>query len=155
MMIADMSQDTGPDGTYVDFADLARRREALRQAAALPGADPRALLDAALAELDAAVEVLAKLAEAGAGGPDPKTPEALPAALGAERGLLRAVFQNAPAPLFLLEPDGTIRRANGKAGDLIGPPSASATAKPLTPFIALPSPPTPPHHPPPPLPPTP
>src|SRR5260370_3620889 len=139
MMIADMSQDTGPDGTYVDFADLARRREALRQAAALPGADPRALLDAALAELDAAVEVLAKLAEAGAGEPDPKTPEALPAALGAERGLLRAVFQNAPAPLFLLEPDGTIRRANGKAGDLIGAPSGYATGKPLTAFIDLPS----------------
>jgi serine phosphatase RsbU (regulator of sigma subunit)/PAS domain-containing protein len=134
-----MSQDTWPDGAYADFADLAGRGEALRQAAAMPGADPRALLDAALAELDAAVEVLTKLAEADTGEPDPKTAEALPASLSAERGLLRAVFQNAPAPLFLLEPDGTIRRANGKAGDLIGAPSGYATGKPLTAFIDLPS----------------
>jgi len=40
-----MSQDTWPNGSYADFADLARRREALRQATAMPGADPRPLLD--------------------------------------------------------------------------------------------------------------
>jgi PAS domain-containing protein len=49
------------------------------------------------------------------------------------------VFQNAPAPLFLLEPDGTIRRANGKAGDLIGAPPGYATGRPLTAFVDLPS----------------
>ena len=58
-----MSQDTWPDGSYADFADLAGRREALRHAAAMPGADPRALLDAAFAELDAAIDALTKLAE--------------------------------------------------------------------------------------------
>ncbi|MBV9449137.1 MAG: hypothetical protein JO345_24890, partial [Streptosporangiaceae bacterium] len=46
-----MPQDTWPDGSHADLADLAGRRDALRQAAALPGADPRALLDAAFAEL--------------------------------------------------------------------------------------------------------
>jgi len=35
-----MSQDTWPNGSY---ADLAERRDGLRQAAAMPGADPRAL----------------------------------------------------------------------------------------------------------------
>src|SRR5260370_38174508 len=92
----------------------------------MPGADPRALLDAALAELAAAVEVLTKLAEADTGEPDPKTAEALPASLSAERGLLRAVFQNAPAPLFLLEPDGTIRRGRGQRARPPGPPARPA-----------------------------
>ena len=131
-----MSQDTWTDRSYADLADLAGRREALYQAAAMPGADPRALLDAVFAELDGAVEVLTKLAEA---APDQTAPAAPSDALGAERGLLRAVFQHAPSPLFVLEPDGTIRRANGRAGDLIGAPSGYATGRALTAFVDLPS----------------
>jgi serine phosphatase RsbU (regulator of sigma subunit)/PAS domain-containing protein len=129
-----MSQDTWTDGSYADLADLTGRREALRQAAAMPGADPRALLEAVFAELDGAVEVLTKLAEA-----EPE--QAAPAAdtVGAERALLRAVFQHAPSPLFLLEPDGTIRRANGRAGELIGAPPGYATGRALTAFVDLPS----------------
>jgi PAS domain-containing protein len=132
-----MSQDTWPNGSSAELADLAGRRDALRQAAELPGADPRALLDAAFAELDAAVEVLTKLILDDAGEPDPEAPP--PAALSAERNLLRAVFQQAPVPLFLLEPDGTIRRANDRAGDLIGASPGYATGKPLTAFVDLPS----------------
>jgi serine phosphatase RsbU (regulator of sigma subunit)/PAS domain-containing protein len=131
-----MPQDTRTDGSHADLADLAGRRDALRQAAAMPGADPRALLDAAFAELDAAVEALTKLAatELGEGAP------AGPAdSLSAERALLRAVFQYAPAPLFVLEPDGTVRRANGKAGQLIGAPPGYATGRALTAFVDLPS----------------
>jgi serine phosphatase RsbU (regulator of sigma subunit)/PAS domain-containing protein len=131
-----MSQGTWPNGSYADVADLAGRREALRQAAAMPGADPRALLDAAFAELDAAVDLLTKLAEAEG---SESAPVALPASFGPERALLRAVFQSAPSPLLVLEADGTIRRANAKAGELIGAPSGYATGKPLTAFIDLPS----------------
>jgi serine phosphatase RsbU (regulator of sigma subunit)/PAS domain-containing protein len=134
-----MPQDTRPEASHADFADLAGRREALRQAAAMPGADPRALLDAAFAELDAAVEVLTKLTEAAAGEPDQKAREATPDSSSAERGLLRAVFQSAPAPLFVLEQDGTVRRANGKAGELIGASPGYATGRPLTAFVDLPS----------------
>ncbi len=94
-----MSQDTWPNGSFADFADLAGRHEALRQAAAMPDADPRALLDATFAELDAAIEVLAKLAESAGAASSPQTQ---PASSGAERGLLRSVFQNAPAPLLVL-----------------------------------------------------
>jgi serine phosphatase RsbU (regulator of sigma subunit)/PAS domain-containing protein len=131
-----MSQDTWPSDPSADVADLAGRRDALRQAAGLPGADPRALLDAAFAELDAAVEALTKLIQAGAGEADPAAgnPDP-PVSLGAERSLLRAVFQQAPVPLFLLEPDGTIRRANNRAGDLIGAPPGYATGKALTAFV--------------------
>ncbi len=130
-----MSQYPWPNGYYADLADLAGRRDALRQAAAMPGADPRALLDASFAELDAAVEALTKLVQAGE--PDRTAGEALAASLSAERSLLRAVFQHAPAALFVLESDGTIRRANGRAGDLIGAPPGYATGKPLTAFVDL------------------
>jgi len=64
-----MSQATWPNGSDADFADLARRRDALRQAAAMPGADPLALLDATLAELDGALDAAAKLVTAGAAEP--------------------------------------------------------------------------------------
>jgi serine phosphatase RsbU (regulator of sigma subunit)/PAS domain-containing protein len=133
-----MSQDTWPHGSDA-FADLVSRRDALRHAAALPGADPRGLLEAAFAELDAAVDAMTKLAEPGTGAADAGPPDGPPASVSAERGLLRAVFQHAPAPLFLLEPDGTIRRANGKAGDLIGAPPGYATGRLLTAFVDLPS----------------
>jgi PAS domain-containing protein len=128
-----MSEDTGPNGAYANLADLTGRRDALRQAAGLPDADPRALLDAAFAELDAAAEVLAKLIHASAGEPDGAA--GAPGPLSAERNLLRAVFQQAPVALFLLEQDGTIRRANDRAGGLIGAPAGYATGKPLTAFV--------------------
>src|SRR5580704_5907725 len=130
-----MPQDTRADGSYADLGDLAGRRDALRQAAAMPGADPRGLLDAAFAELDAAVEVLTKLAETDLGETAPASPAD---SLSVERALLRAVFQHAPAPLFVLEPDGTVRRANGRAGQLIGAPPGYATGRDLTAFVDLP-----------------
>jgi serine phosphatase RsbU (regulator of sigma subunit)/PAS domain-containing protein len=131
-----MPQDTWTNGSGTDLADLAGRRDALRQAAAMPGADPRALLEAAFAELDAAVEVLTKVTEAGQ--PEP-APVAQSDSLSAERALLRAVFQHVPTPLFVLEPDGTVRRANRKAGDMIGAAPGYATGRALTAFVDLPS----------------
>jgi serine phosphatase RsbU (regulator of sigma subunit)/PAS domain-containing protein len=131
-----MSHELWPDGLQADLADLARRREALRQATVMPGADARALLDAAFAELDAAIEVLTKLAEADREEPAPTAP---PDSVSAERALLRAVFQYAPAPLFVLELDGTVRRANARAGELIGAAPGYATGRALTAFVDLPS----------------
>jgi|HubBroStandDraft_5_1064220.scaffolds.fasta_scaffold19770_3 PAS domain-containing protein len=131
-----MPQDTRTDGSYADLGDLAARRDALRQAATMPGADRQALLDAAFAELDAAVEVLTKLAETDLGEATPAGPAD---SLSVERALLRAVFQHAPAPLFVLEPDGTVRRANGRAGQLIGAPPGYATGRAVTAFVDLPS----------------
>ncbi|MGH3255739.1 MAG: SpoIIE family protein phosphatase [Streptosporangiaceae bacterium] len=130
-----MSQGSGPGGSYAELADLSGRLEGLRQAAGMPGADPQSLLDAAFAELDAAFEVLTKLTEAGPG----ESALGQHDSVSAERALLRGVFQGAPAPLFVLEPDGTVRRANGKAGDLIGAPPGYATGRPLTAFVDLPS----------------
>jgi serine phosphatase RsbU (regulator of sigma subunit)/PAS domain-containing protein len=120
------------------LADLASRRDALRQAAGLPGTDPRALLDAALTELDGAIDALAGSVPGGPSSPDQAAPDGLPEAARAERRLLHAAFQQTPVPLFLLEQDGTIRRANSMAAALLGAPSGYATGKVLTVFVDLP-----------------
>jgi serine phosphatase RsbU (regulator of sigma subunit)/PAS domain-containing protein len=115
---------------------LAARRDALRQAARVPGADHRALLDAALAEVDAALDALAS-GQPGDAGDDIVT-GSVPESARAERRLLHGAFQEAPVPLFLLEADGTIRRANNKAAELLGAPVGYATGKALTVFVDLP-----------------
>jgi serine phosphatase RsbU (regulator of sigma subunit)/PAS domain-containing protein len=119
-------------------ADIALRRDALRQAAGLPSADPQALLDAALTELDGAIDALAGSVPGSAAGPDGPAPDGVPEAIRAERRLLHAAFQQTPIALFLLEQDGTIRRANGMAAALLGAPSGYATGKVLTAFVDLP-----------------
>jgi serine phosphatase RsbU (regulator of sigma subunit) len=122
-------------GQVEPLADVAARRDALRHAAAIPGADAGALLDAALTELDGAIDALAS-ALAGVG--NGSAADALPEAVRADRRLLHAAFQETPVALFLLEQDGTIRRANNEAAALIGSPSGYATGKPLTAFVDLP-----------------
>jgi serine phosphatase RsbU (regulator of sigma subunit)/PAS domain-containing protein len=135
-------QDGGkmPQGGWPEeaVADIAARRDALRQAASLPGADPRTLIDAALTELDAAIEAMAAGPSRAADGAGQPAGEIMPEAVRTERRLLHAVFQQAPAALFLLEQDGTIRRANVAAAALLGAPSGYATGKPLTAFVDLP-----------------
>src|ERR1700733_7765159 len=141
-MTKSKAQDGGemPRGGWPDeaVADIAARRDALRQAASLPGAEPRALIDAALTELDAAIEALGAASPVTPAGSDGASGEVLPEAVRTERRLLHAVFQQAPVPLFLLEQDGTIRRANNQAAALLGSPSGYATGKPLTAFVDLP-----------------
>jgi serine phosphatase RsbU (regulator of sigma subunit)/PAS domain-containing protein len=124
-------------GPMEPLADVAARRDALRHAADIHGADAEALLDAALTELDGAIDALASVLASGAG--DESDAGGPPEALRAERRLLHASFQEAPAPLFVLEQDGTIRRANAAAGTLLGSPAGYATGKPLTAFADLPS----------------
>jgi serine phosphatase RsbU (regulator of sigma subunit)/PAS domain-containing protein len=107
----------------------------LRQAAALPGADLAALLDAALAELDTAIDALTAVTDptasrAGGGSSD---------AAHAERRLLHTVFQQAPVPLFLLSDDGTVRRVNAAAAELLGSGPGYATGKLFAAFVDPPS----------------
>jgi PAS domain-containing protein len=115
---------------------LAARRDALRQATRVPGGDREALLDAALTELDGAIEALlgGSLTDGVTGE---RAGEGLPETIRAERRLLHAAFQQAPVALFLLERDGTIRRANSGAATLLGVPTGYATGKPLTNFVDL------------------
>ncbi|MGH3286348.1 MAG: PAS domain-containing protein, partial [Streptosporangiaceae bacterium] len=118
------------------LAGLAARRDALRQATRVPGGDREALLDAALTELDGAIEALlgGSLTD---GVPGDEATDGLPETIRAERRLLHAAFQQAPIALFLLDRDGTIRRANSGAATLLGVPTGYATGKPLTNFVDL------------------
>jgi phosphoserine phosphatase RsbU/P len=113
---------------------LKARSDALRHAAVLAGAELGPLLEAALDELDGAVQALAGAeghTSNGLGGDPADGPHA-------ERRLLQAVFQQVPVPLFLLGLDGTVRRANSAAGQLVGSRSGYPTGKLLTTFIDLP-----------------
>ena len=122
----------------LEVAALKERYAGLRQAAAMPAADAGAVLEAAFAELDAAVDVLGArragpvpaVAQAGGAGPE---------ALLAERRLLRAVFEDAPVPMFLLGPDATVQRVNTRASELLGSGSGYAVGKLFTAFVDLPS----------------
>ena len=130
-----MQQTPRRQGAGSEIAALKARYGALRQAAALPGADPATLLEAALAELDAAVAALTPNGDADEHGDAGQGSSAA----HAERRLLHAVFQQAPVPLFLIGGDGTVRRVNGAAGDLLGSGPAYATGKAFTAFIDMPS----------------
>jgi serine phosphatase RsbU (regulator of sigma subunit)/PAS domain-containing protein len=118
-----------------EIAGVRSRGGELRRAASLPGANARQLLDAALDELDAALDALTRSRSAAA---EP-TQDDPPDALYAERRLLHAVFQQAPVPLFLLGQDGSVRRVNAAAGDLLGSGPGYATGKLFTAFVDMPS----------------
>ncbi len=113
------------------IAELKSRAAALRQAASLPQGEQRALLDAALEELDGAVAALAEAGGAAEGG---GTGQGL-SGLHSERRLLHAVFSSAPVPLFIVDRDGTVLRANAAAGALLGVGPGYATGKPLATLI--------------------
>ena len=115
-------------------AELAARFAALRRSARSRGAEPAELLDAALSELEGAVELLQAQAPA-----ERSVTGAASGADSAERQLLRAVFTDAPVPLFLVARDGTVQRVNRSAGDLIGAKPGYATGRPFTAFVNLPS----------------
>ena len=122
-----MSETTEP------LAGLEARYAALRQAARSESGDPGDVLEAAFTELEGAIDLLRR---------PPPVPATNPLGTpsdNAERGLLRAVFQDAPVPLFLIARDGVVQRVNRAAGDLIGAKPGYATGRPFTAFVALPS----------------
>ena len=131
-----MTEAPGSD----QLTELEARYAALRQAARSKGAEPGDVLDAAFTELEGAIDLL-RAAGASPSEPGRRPPaESQPAGTdSAERGLLRAVFAEAPVPLLLLTRDGTVQRVNRSAGDLIGAKPGYATGRPFTAFVALPS----------------
>jgi serine phosphatase RsbU (regulator of sigma subunit)/PAS domain-containing protein len=125
-----------PSWLESEIAGLAARCEELRQAAALPGAELQPVLAATCAELAGATNSLAAVLNQARREPsdDPRSGR-----LHAERRLLHAMFQDAPVPMFLLGSDGTVRRANRRAGELLGFRPGYATGKLFTAFVDLPS----------------
>ena len=128
------AQSAAARGARDEAARLKASGDALRQAASLSGADLRPLLEAALAELEGAADALTA---AGARA-DGDLGEAPGGGSHSERRLLQAMFQQAPVPLFLLGMDGTVRRANSAAGQLLGSGPGYPTGKPFASFIGMP-----------------
>jgi hypothetical protein len=93
-------------------AALAARYAALARSARSRGSEPAEMLDAALIELEGAIELLQAEAPAGDGAEGPVTGGAS-GADSAERQLLRAVFQDAPVPLFLVSRTGPSSGSTG------------------------------------------
>jgi serine phosphatase RsbU (regulator of sigma subunit)/PAS domain-containing protein len=120
--------------TTDQVAALTARYAALRRAAGSKSADPGGVLEAAFTELEGAIDLLRGDGAAARDSRDPGMP-----ADTAERSLLRAVFSDAPAPLFLVARDGTVQRVNRAAGDLIGAKPGYATGRPFGAFVDMPS----------------
>jgi len=116
-----------------EIAGLRERVGALRYSAELPEVELRPTLDAVLAELDLTIGMLGRLRSALEPGEVDRAEGA-----EAERRLLRAVFQEVPAPIFLLERDGLVRRVNRQAAALLGIDPGSTSGRPFTSLIHLP-----------------
>ncbi len=113
--------------SHADIADLRSRAAGLRRAAQLPRAEPKLLLDAALAELDAAVAALDSTDDAAEADP---TARERGGAL-TDRRLLHAVFTATPMPLYVVDREGTVLRANVAGSELLGAGPGYATGRPL------------------------
>ncbi len=119
-----------PADPDAEMAALRGRVPPLRRAAEGPCAEARSTLDAVLGELEATIAMVGKLKSG------PRAGEAeRPGGVDAERRLLRAVFQVVPAPIFLLERDGAVRRVNRQAATVLRVQPGSATGKPFTAFV--------------------
>ncbi|WP_329030260.1 PAS domain-containing protein [Streptomyces sp. NBC_01423] len=101
---------------------LAARLRELRAARAHPPSEYPVLLDAALAELDHAVEALRHAAQAPA---PPRTPGA-----GAAYPF-KAIFEHLSWPVILTDEQTAVRRLNTAAAELTGLPQAYAAGRPL------------------------
>jgi len=134
-----MQHASGGRGPERELAAMQARQDALRQSAALPEARLPQVLEAAFAELDGAMQVAMEASAALAAATGPAAGRTHAEAADAERRLLRAAFADAPVPLFLLERNGTIRRANRRAGRLLGAQPGYATGRLFTAFVDLPS----------------
>jgi serine phosphatase RsbU (regulator of sigma subunit)/PAS domain-containing protein len=121
--------DARKPGGNSEAAALHSRGAELRMAAALPSAELRPILDAALAEVDAAAEALARR---------PGADRAPSGAVHAERRLLHAVFAQLPLPVFLVGQDRTIRRTNAAAAQLLGSAPGYATGKQFAALVDVP-----------------
>ena len=115
-----------------ELGNLKSRAAALRQAAELPQADQQVLLAAALAELDGAVAALGEAAGyPAATGEDGQAQSGL----HSDRRLLHAIFTGTPVPLYVVDHDATVLRANAAACELLGVGPGYATGKSLTALV--------------------
>jgi len=101
----------------------------------LPRAEYQVLLEAALAELDGALAAL----DDAVGGPTATVGDGRAlSGLHSDRRLLHAVFTGTPVPLYVVDHEGTVLRANTAACQLLGVGPGYATGKSLATLIESP-----------------
>ncbi len=125
-----MADTPGQAAMQATIAGLQSRSTALRKAAVNPRSGERALLEAALTELDAAIDALGA-----AGGGERAAGKDGPGAGQSDRRLLQAVFGQVSVPLLVVDAEGTIRRANSAACELLGVGPGYATGRTLASMI--------------------
>ena len=125
-------EPAAPADRDAGIAELRERLLSVRRAAESPGAELRSTLNTVLGELESTTGMLGKLKSGPLAGEAERSRGA-----DAERRLLRAVFQGVPAPIFLLDCDGAVRRVNRRAATVLGVQPGSATGKPFTAFADL------------------
>ena len=130
--VGGVREPAAPADRDAEIAELRERLLSVRRAAESPGAELRSTLNAVLGELESTVRMLGKLKSGPRAGEAERSGGA-----DAERRLLRAVFQGVPAPIFLLDCDGAVRRVNRQAATVLGVQPGSATGKPFTAFADL------------------
>ncbi len=125
-----MADTAGQAAMQDTIGGLRSRSTALRKAAVNPRSGERALLEAALTELDAAIDALGA-----AGGGERAAGKDGPGGGQSDRRLLQAVFGQVSVPLLVVDPEGTIRRANSAACELLGVGPGYATGRTLASMI--------------------
>jgi phosphoserine phosphatase RsbU/P len=124
---------TGNNGGDGEWQALLGRLGDLRASLRSPGADPDAIIEAILLELDQVSDQVSDLVRESDGGPAEQGTHVN----DRERRLLRAVFGLLPVSVVLLEEDGRVRRVNRQAAEQLGVGSGYATGKPFTTFVAV------------------
>ncbi|MER5939852.1 GAF domain-containing protein [Streptomyces sp. NPDC001928] len=120
------------DGFGEELADFVRRVAELKAARSVSEGDLPTVLDAAIFELDHVADQLWPWYERVSSGTLPRT------ASGdrQEQHLLRAVFQQFPLPVALVDREAVVRRLNLSATSFTGVRSGHATGRPLTGLLA-------------------
>ncbi|MEV5602728.1 PAS domain-containing protein [Streptomyces sp. NPDC052299] len=113
----------GPPAGESGLPDLVARARELRAARDHPPAEYPVLLDAALAELDHAIDAV-RLAQ------DPPGPPRTPGAKAAPRPF-KAIFDHLPWPVVLTDGQTVVRRLNRAAAELTGLHPGYAAGRPL------------------------
>ncbi|WP_433256034.1 SpoIIE family protein phosphatase [Streptosporangium sp. CA-135522] len=108
---------------------LTTRVSSLREARSAYPADPRSTLDAALAELDTARELLeASLRELRKA---PKRSGERESGSQRELKLLRQVFRTFPVPVVVLDASGVVRRISAETSQMLGSPAGYLIGRPF------------------------
>lgn len=120
------------DGFGEELADFVRRVAELKAARSLTGEDLPTVLDAAIFELDHVADQLWPRYERLSSAGPPRTASAD----RQEQHLLRAVFQQFPLPVALVDREAVVRRLNLAATAFTGVRSGHATGRPLSGLLA-------------------